>query len=338
MSLLLAASALAGPLGLAPLEGPLAEPFVSAGRCAACHRDVVDDWADSRHRASWTNELFFEGYVDETLPFCVPCHAPLASQSAEVLANTAFYASRDPRSGVAPGSAPLGPEPTAAEGVTCAVCHVRGGRLVVAEPSPAHPDAVVDPALRDPALCGACHDFPFAAAGPRGTVLTDDPMQATLAEWRAWAEAGGRETCADCHLPGGRHTFRGAHDQVFLRDALSVRPVDGGLVLASRGVGHALPTGDLFRHLTVEVLRGETWEEVARIGRTFRTWYDAALDLERKGSDGDTRLFPGEERRVDLPPGAAWRVRYHYGSALDERRGRLPDDALFVVLHEGRAP
>lgn len=332
---LVLARATAGPLGLAPLEGPLDEPFVSAARCAGCHEEVVRDWQASRHRASWDNELLFEGYVDETLPFCVSCHAPLAAQTAEVLANTTFYLSRDPRSGVAPGSAPFRPEPAADEGVTCAVCHLRGGRIVSAGPAFGHPDAIVDPALGSPELCAACHEFPFAVAGPDGTVTTDDPMQSTWSEWRDW---GGGQTCADCHLPGGRHLFRGAHDRDFLRGAVAVEPVPGGVEVRAVGVGHALPSGDLFRNLTLEVAEGEGWVVAARFGRTFRTWFDPALDLQRKGPVDDTRLRPGEARFVPVPPGARWRLRYHYGSELDERRGRLPEDTLYAVLREGRAP
>lgn len=336
--LTLALQAAAGPLGLDPMVAPLAVDFLPAERCAPCHAEQVSDWNNSRHRASWTNDLIFEGYVDETLAFCVYCHAPLAEQTAEVLVNTDFYRSRDPREGIAPGLVPLVPEPMAAEGVTCVVCHLREGQIVAAAPGMGHMNVRVEPVLRSAELCGSCHDFPFVAIGPDGMHTGEDLMQSTFAEWRQWSESSGRtETCATCHMPGGRHLFRGAYDLDFLRSSLAVVPTPSGITIRSVGVGHDLPTGDLFRNLTVEVqLPSGQWQVVERIGRTFRTWYDEDLSLVRKGSAEDTRLRPGEARSIDIPTGAAWQIRYRYGSDNDERRGRIPMDDLVVTLFEGQ--
>jgi hypothetical protein len=49
-------------------------------------------------------------------------------------------------------------------------------------------------------------------------------------------------------------------------------------------------------------------------------------------------LVPGLPRVVRLPSTRGelvWRVRYHYGSERDERRGLVPADALFVTLATG---
>ena len=95
------------------LQAPLdlgTDHFVSAESCRGCHPQQAADWDGSRHRASWSNDLFRQGYIDETKPFCVYCHAPTTWQSAEVLANTSWYRSRNPHSGLAPGSVALQPE------------------------------------------------------------------------------------------------------------------------------------------------------------------------------------------------------------------------------------
>lgn len=330
-------SALAGPLGLGDLHAPLDTPFVSAESCRDCHASIVEDWHGSRHRASWTNAIFFEGYLDEPEPFCVYCHAPLAEQAAEVLANQRWYLARaSPGSIVA--SVPLQPEPSAAEGVTCAVCHLREGRIVSTFASGAHRSRI-EPALADGELCASCHEFPFPVFTPSATLLTDALMQSTASEWRAWRQAGGDRSCQDCHMPAGRHVFRGAHDLAFLRDSVRVeaRAVEQGVrfELRSVGVGHQLPTGDLFRHLTLEVDRGDGFTSIHRIGRTFRTWIDPQLGVVRKGPAGDTRLRPGEPRVVTTDAALRWRLRYHYGSERDEARGRNPEDVLVVTLHEG---
>ena len=184
--------------------------------------------------------------------------------------------------------------------------------------------------------------------------MTDLPMQRTYSEWLAYRDAGGRATCQSCHMPGGDHTMRGAHDVELLRGSLAVTASDDArgaqLTLASVGVGHAFPTGDLFRHLTVEVRPAgdprvrdgeDAWRVVDRMGRTFETRLDGRTLQAYKVETADTVLVPGVPRVVRLPSTRGellWRVRYHYGSERDERRGLVPADALFVTLASGIVP
>ena len=115
------------------------------------------------------------------------------------------------------------------------------------------------------------------------------------------------------------------------------------LTLASVGVGHGFPSGDLFRHLTVEVRpagdeREEAWRVIDRMGRTFETRLDGSDPAGLQGRDRRYRAGPGVPRVVRLPrtPGElVWRVRYHYGSERDEQRGLVPAEALFVTLATG---
>jgi len=294
---------------------------LSARACGACHAEVYADWVTTRHRAAWDNAVFQDGLAREPLPRCVHCHAPLAQQASEIGAlrgRTGRYEMRPER----PVEAGL-----AHEGVTCAVCHVRDG--VVLTTRSVRPDAYtpmhdirVEPALKDPAFCAACHQFGFTDSA----VL----MQGTYDEWRAYRASGGEGTCQSCHMPGGRHLFRGAHDVELLRSSLTVRPDrtrDGFfLILESKGVGHHAPTGDLFRHYTVEAKVGDDFQDVARVGRT---WGGEGLD---KHVVEDTSLRPGVPLSVPLPPTTtSWRVRYHYAEARHERAG-VADP---VVVAEG---
>ncbi|MCB9685470.1 MAG: hypothetical protein H6738_22585 [Alphaproteobacteria bacterium] len=320
-------------LGLGGLDVALDEPFRSAAACAGCHPDEVADWERSRHRASWSNELMFEGYVQETRRFCVTCHAPLREQVDEVLANTPFYRSRDPGSGVPPTA--MAPEPMASEGVTCVVCHLREGRVLAVDGAGAHrfTDA---PELASAELCGSCHQFPVAGFVDGRMVPTDTPMQGTYDEWRRWAEATGDDrVCQDCHLPAGRHLFRGAHDLDWLRSSVRVVREGHELVVSTVDVGHDLPSGDLFRALTLEVDAGHGFVEVARFARSFGEAFDEALGGSVKVLTADTSLRPGVPRRVVVREGARWRLRYHFASELDEVRGRLPLDEIVVTLVEG---
>jgi hypothetical protein len=82
------------------------------------------------------------------------------------------------------------------------------------------------------------------------------------------------------------------------------------LTLSSRGVGHAYPTGDLFRRVAVRVeARGADYAVVARserfLARHFEDVTTAPRTSERRVT-ADDRLFPGEARELafELGPDA----------------------------------
>src|SRR5262245_49810095 len=84
-----------------------------------------------------------------------------------------------------------------------------------------------------------------------------------------------QDQCLSCHMPEGRHTFLGVHNVDFVQAALSLNvqkmPQGYEFTLRPQGVGHHLPTGDLFRHLTLEVasLSGDDFKVVKRFGRRY---------------------------------------------------------------------
>lgn len=324
--------------GSAPLPLQDAPP---ASRCASCHTTQHAAWADSRHRASWTNDLMLVGYAAETLDFCVHCHAPRPQAKAEILANRAFYRSLDPRSEVPVGTAHRAPEPHAQDGVDCAACHWRDGVIVSAEVSYAAPHRVVaDPALRDGSLCEGCHDFSMPETVDGQLIPGPTPMQSTTAEWRAWRKSGGQESCVDCHMPGGDHTLPGAHDRDRLTGAFHVSATRSGgtltLEVASVGVGHHLPTGDLFRHATLEVDRGRGFETMATFGRSFSTTFDED-GLPHRALSADTSLRPGQPRSIVIPSAEPlpWRLVWHDAAPHDELRGLLDPDAITAIVARG---
>lgn len=303
--------------GAAPLKVRAANGgSLSARGCGSCHAAVYADWATTRHAAAWSNAVFLDGLAREPLPRCVHCHAPLVPQKLEA-GPIGINAPKMPR--VATTTDPS--TSLLHEGITCVVCHVRDGAVLVADDvaptdgTPMHP-VRVERALKDPALCASCHQFGFTDS--------DVLMQDTYGEWRRYADDGGTETCQSCHMPGGRHLFRGAWDVELLKRSLRVDVENNALVLRSVGVGHHFPTGDLFRHLTVEVDVGRGFVDVFRIGRLFAGAGTGKHVVE------DTALQPGVPRRVVLPTTTTakketakgrWRVRYHYAEARHERAG-----------------
>ncbi|MEQ1506696.1 MAG: hypothetical protein ABMB14_30995, partial [Myxococcota bacterium] len=148
--------------------------------------------------------------------------------------------------------------------------------------------------------------------------------------------AGGEGTGASCHLPGGDHTVRGTADRAWLRASVAIDVARDGagarFTVRSVGVGHALPSGDLFRRLTLDVDRGEGFVTAATFGRSF------ALDGEVKVQRADTSLQPGEPRQVTVdavPPGARWRLRWHDGAVHDEQRGWVDPETIVADLATG---
>ena len=251
--------------GLAPIDldrnDPDSAAWADSRECAGCHVKEYAEWEGSRHAVSWTNPIFQAGFMAEPMPFCVYCHAPAEIQSEEVLSNLDWYASQlhpDPRIRER-GRAAKRPEPHAAEGVSCAVCHLREGEILTANPSEDHlaPHPLrTEPSMAESVYCENCHQFRMPETHNGRTTMTDVWMQSTVLEWDAWSDqTGGTEQCQDCHMPDGGHHFSGAHDRAALQASLQVRQREetGELEVSTRGVGHAFPTGDLFRALTLEL-------------------------------------------------------------------------------------
>lgn len=309
--------------GLATLTGVGALPPSSS--CASCHPDQYAQWERSRHHGAATNTVFVDGLKQEPHARCMNCHAPVPGGVRD-LART-----------IGPRPQPLPTTSPAHEGISCAVCHVRDGVVVSAGPGRGYGHDVRPlPALKDAAFCAACHEFSGHEMKDGVTTLNDLPMQSTYSEWRAWRERTGDErTCQACHMPGGRHDFDGT-SQALLRRSLEVsferHGSDVDAVVDARDVGHRFPTGDVFRHLTlhIEDATGERRELFRFERRTALVDGDAGL---RQVIASDTRLVPGEPRRLRLPDDArAVVVTFHRADDKAEARGRVSYDELVDEL------
>ncbi len=269
--------------------------------CGACHREIAEQWARSQHRSAWTDPVFQAAFQLEPMPFCRHCHAPLAPTG------------REPR-GLA-----------ASDGISCAVCHVREGavhgsgegRGDAAGSRAPHP-VRTDARFAQSAYCAPCHQFNFPAEAVLGGQLFDShaPMQDTFGEWSRSEHARSNTRCHDCHMPwrtapdGTRyrdHSFPGGRDPALLARAATVSVIarraspEGRVTVRTQvqgaDVGHAFPTGDLFRRLELTV-----WidDEPSR-AQTFGYARDFEDQLERlpNGSLGFVRRQIADAR---VPP------------------------------------
>jgi len=241
------ADAIAPELVAVPGPAPRRRTFDALAvnaRCESCHVDVAAEWRGSLHQVALTDPVVRHQLEREPFPFCTGCHAP---ESA------------------APAGAP---DELSRLGVGCVTCHVVGERLLASHasreiendaPAPHRVDRTAD--FDGSMGCGACHEFAFPEARRTSSGLL---MQSTVGEHARSAFAD--RSCGSCHMPvvagaseGAHksHRFASSRDEASVRSAIRVDQAitDGQLVLTLRpgDVGHAFPTGDMLRRLTLAI-------------------------------------------------------------------------------------
>ena len=103
------------PKGVQPvLTGYEVSPEkLSSSHCKSCHKETHSQWEKSLHSKAWTDPIFQEAFKIEKMEWCINCHAPLNSQKQEYLKQKTQggYSLLD-------------------EGINCAACHVREGKVL----------------------------------------------------------------------------------------------------------------------------------------------------------------------------------------------------------------
>jgi len=254
--------------------------LLDARGCASCHAAIVDEWSKSRHALAWTNGIFQREYSARPQAWCVNCHAPLATQQTNLDGTHA------------------------AQGVDCATCHVRAGKLVSAQRGATSPhDTIADASFGTPAFCADCHQFTFPVLDEHGaaTAMTRHPMQTTVASFAAGPFARERDGCMTCHGSKHGHAFAGAHDRSMREAAVEVTWCrrDGSLDVRveNAAAGHSVPTGDIHRHMYLRVWRSSAPEAMfqAFFGRRFEPAADGG-----KHTVWDSTIAPGDTKRFDI--------------------------------------
>lgn len=334
----------ARPLTVGPVPRGVSDTTAEA--CAACHAEIAREWRASLHAQAWEDPVFQAAYAIEPMAFCRNCHAPLGRAHAEPDARAAR------------------------EAVSCAACHVRAGTVLSTRETPQAPHPTfATRALGDSAFCAPCHQFNFPAdpGTHRDVYATDEPMQDTFEEFRLSTAHANRTSCQDCHMPwrddgNGRrhrsHVFPGGSDPGLLRRGvrveLSARVEGDETVVQARllpgEIGHAYPTGDLFRRAELRV-----WTDDPARAQTLAFAREFAPVLERsprgqmvfvRRQSFDGRVPPpgtgSIPRRTLRLPGRATRVHWR----LDHLLMPTPMAASHgigaahnrLLVHEGETP
>jgi len=159
-------------------------------------------------------------------------------------------------------------------------------------------------------VCGGCHQFRFLeATDPEMIAYADGWLQDTVGEWSRSDAARRGITCQDCHMPRRgqhrSHRFPGMYDRELVASAVEVEVGArrrGGRVrvdvsIAGGAIGHAFPTGDLFREAVFRV-----WTEEARSDHAqtrLRRWFGDRMAPTEEGTFETTRV---ELRDTRVPP------------------------------------
>jgi hypothetical protein len=309
--------------------------------CVACHEEIHAEWSASMHSRAWTDPYFQKDWeFDGARQVCKNCHVPLENQQEQRVVGFRDRGKEDPIL-----------EPNAGfdaalqrEGVTCAACHLREGRILGPYGDTRAPHAVAK--MDDPnRACVRCH----VVEGDRWDTFFRMPPCGTVAEIES---SGTKELgCVQCHMPavrrtlvaGGtmrevrRHLWRGGHDPAMVQSALKAElteeSVAGGkrllvLTLTNVGARHFLPTGTPDRHLMVTLRLLDANDRPVRVEthKLIRTvmWRPFIVDL------WDTRLPYQEPRRYALEldshdAGRAYTLEavVRYGLLEESRRRRI---------------
>jgi hypothetical protein len=150
---------------------------LGAGECAACHQDFYAEWRTTMHSQAWTDPYFQADWqFDRSQQICKNCHIPLDRQQEHRVLG---FRDKDKWDPILAPNPDFDPE-LQHEGVTCAACHLRDGKIVgvLGINDAPHPVKKID----DPnTVCVRCH----VVEGERWDTFFRFPPCGTVAEIRA---------------------------------------------------------------------------------------------------------------------------------------------------------
>ncbi len=290
--------------GLEPIL--VKETIPKSSECGTCHKEIYQDWNSSRHRVSFTNELYQDSHKKEPMDWCVNCHSPFLKLSGDV-SNLKDRINKE-------------------EGISCVVCHVRDEKIIVAKIPKTQSTHTYkeEKNLGKSEFCESCHDFNFPKKNfKHGKIeYSNMVMQGTYKEYKE-SFYFGRESCQDCHIPKQngikRHYFRGGHDKDFLKKTFfaELKLISENvyeLKLIAKNLGHAFPTGDLFRNFSISLLN-KNKEEIYELNLRYNYKDD-------KNSDSQKKLISKE---VFSPP-------IHQKNSFYIKQIRLNEKPIFYIM------
>lgn len=239
-------------------QAPLLFGNLGAEGCGNCHTEFFREWKTSIHAQSWTDPYFLKDWeFDGKQHICRLCHTPLDSQQPHKVLGYRDKNKWDPIM----EDNPEFDVKLQHEGVTCAACHYRDGKIigVLGNTNAPHPIEELD----DPnQICVRCHVVAtegwgtFVRFPPCGTVAEIERAKektrakspsSLIPKTGKSGEVKISDTtslgCVDCHMPlvdrplvpGDKvrptrlHLWRGGHDPDKVKEAFTAELVEESL-------------------------------------------------------------------------------------------------------------
>ncbi len=328
---------------------------LSAKECGVCHQDFYDEWQTTIHSKAWTEPYFQTDWkFDNSQHSCRLCHTPLDRQQPHKVLG---YRDTDKWDPILEDNPDFDPG-LQHEGVTCAACHYRDGKIVGELGNTNAPHSVKK--LDDPnQVCVRCH----VVEGDKWDTFFRFPPCGTVAEIESTILKSGKSHtgekvvkntsslgCVQCHMPvvrralvkGGEirqtrhHYWRGGHDPEMVKKALSIKFAEQNLAskgkrsftltITNTGAAHYVPTGTPDRYLSVQLrVRDDANNVITEKTETIVRkvmWRPFIVDLK------DTRLPRWQPRSYQVELSDSDKavsveavVRYHL--LADKRRERI---------------
>ena len=220
---------------------------LSAKECATSHQEFYDEWQTTIHSKAWTEPYFQTDWkFDGSQHSCRLCHTPLDRQQPEKVLG---YRDTDKWDPVLEDNPDFDPG-LQHEGVTCAACHYRDGKIVgvIGNTNAPHPVKKLDDANQ---ICVRCHIVEgdkwdtFFRFPPCGTVAEIKSSRSQSPNKKTVKGSTGEHLvsnssslgCVECHMPvvkralvkDGKirqtrhHYWRGGHDPEMVKKALTIK-------------------------------------------------------------------------------------------------------------------
>ena len=223
----------------------------TAQGCNACHYSQNTQWQASGHASGWASpELQRAAKQSGDPAMCMSCHLPLQQQHPP-LPHTSV---EEIRQGIRTPNPSYDPS-LHVEGVSCAACHIRDGKILAAGETGPAPHAIqVEPKFSTSQQCATCHQLSV----PNASL----PLYDTFGEWSRSPQAEVGIQCQDCHMGGSAghgyaiNASRALSVLVKLENSVLVRGPNQPkvtLTLQNTGAAHAVPTGSPFKELKVSM-------------------------------------------------------------------------------------
>ncbi len=297
----------------------------SSSYCAQCHSVVHSNWKNSIHAKSWSNELFQTSFQTERLDWCVHCHAPLVSQKLE-------YKNAS--------SHPVG---LLEEGINCAVCHVREGKIYGPNWNWNVSHLVVkDSSMNQSEFCAGCHQFNFPILKNGDMQFSDVPMQNVFHEWK---NSNLSKQCQGCHWKN--HNLKGPNDVEWMKSLFSSieweRNSESTIsirfsILKERA--HSLPEGDLFRSLVLQVARNANFQDVLfekKFSRKYKKAFRNSSQIWNREIQENSSISPETSNvsfTIDYPYSENPKIRLIYYLHDPDLGGNLDLNKFYYILKE----